>query len=507
MQQLLRGLEPTRDEINRALKRAADLIRTRVDYKYILILLFVKRLSDEWRSKFEDAVRKLKKEGLPEEQVHKLATDKSFQDFNYPEEYTWDKLRENINDLPINLSNAMKKLGELNSDLQGVVDRLDFMEFTRNMENFEILRQLFETLSGLELGNASPDVLGDAYEWILEYFAPQKAKEGEVYTPEEVIKLLIEILDPGPMDRVYDPAAGAARMLIGAYYHAKERYGDQEAKKLFLYGQEVNSTTFAIGKMNAIIHGIKDINMEVGDTLLNPKFKDGEVFRRFDIVIANPPWNQDGYGQDTLKKAEFRKERYDDGYPPNSSADWAWIQHMLASATNDGKVGIVLDAGVLFRGGSEKTIRTKLLKYIECVILLPEKLFYNTGAPGIIMILNRNRLVDRKGKVLFINASGEYRQHPEVRKLNQLGDEHIGRIGEAYKHFKDEEGFSRGVPLDEITEENDCNLNVTLYVFPKEEVEDIDVEAEWRELANIEKEISQVNEKIKEYLIELGIRV
>jgi len=506
MQEFLRGLEPNRNDINGALKKAADLIRTRVDYKYILILLFLKRLNDERKARYEEAVEELRKQDLPKEQAEKLAKDESFHTFNYPEEYTWENLRANINDIPITLSNALRTLAERNPDLQGVVDRLDFMEFTRNIENFEILRQLFETISGLELGNASPDVLGDAYEWILQYFAPQKAKEGEVYTPEEIIKLLVEILDPKPMDEVYDPAAGAARMLISAYYHVKQEHGEGEAKKLFLYGQEVNPITFAIGKMNAIIHGIPDIKMEVGDTLLNPKFKEGEKFKKFDIVIANPPWNQDGYGEGTLKKAEFYYERFREGFPPNNSADWGWIQHMLASAQDDGKVGVVLDAGALFRGGSEQAIRTRILNHdlIECVVLLPEKLFYNTGAPGIIMILNKNKLMDRKGKILFINASNEYRQHPEIRKLNQLDDEHIIKIVDAYGEFYDKSGFSRAVSLDEI-KDNGYNLNVTLYVFPQEETEKIDISGEWLELTEIELELQDINEKIAEYLDELGI--
>jgi len=278
--------EVTRDEIDRALKKAADLIRTRVDYKYILVLLFLKRLNDEWKMEFDKAMEHWKNEGLSEEEARKLAADKFFHRFKYPEEYTWDKLESNINELPINLSNALKSVAENNEDLQGVVDRLDFMEFTRNPENFEILRQLFEIFRGLDLGAASPDVLGDAYEWILRYFAPQKAKEGEVYTPREVIKLMVEILDPKPLDEIYDPAAGSGGMLIGSYYHAKLKYGEEEAKKLFLYGQEVNSITFAIAKMNAVVHGITDMKMRPGDTLLNPRFKEGETFKKFDIVIA-----------------------------------------------------------------------------------------------------------------------------------------------------------------------------------------------------------------------------
>jgi len=500
-------IEVTRDEVERTLKKAADLIRTRVDYKFILILLFLKKLSDEWWAEYRSAVERLKKEGLSEEEAKELARDKSFHRFNYPEEYTWERLRKvSVNELPIKLSEALKLLADRNPELQGVVDRVDFLEFTMHRENLEILRQLFEEFSRLSLGNVSPDVLGDAYEWILRYFAPQKAKEGEVYTPREVVRLIVELLDPKPLESVYDPAAGSGGMLILSFYHVKERYGKDEAKKLFLYGQEVNPTTYAIAKMNAILHGITDVELFVGDTLLSPKIKDGETFRKFDVVIANPPWNQDGYGEETLKKAEFCDERYKYGFPPNNSADWAWIQHMVASAKDDiGRVGVVIDNGCLFRGGREKTIRQRILKddLVECVILLPEKLFYNTGAPGAILIFNRNKPGERKGKVLFINASNEYEQHPEVRKLNRLGEKHIEKIVRAYHEFKDGDGFCRVVSLDEI-KENDYNLNVTLYVFPKEEVEEIDVAREWEELKAIEEEIREVEQEIRGYLKELG---
>ncbi|MDI3475106.1 MAG: type restriction enzyme protein [Thermococcaceae archaeon] len=497
----------TREELERVLKKAADLIRARVDYKYILLLLFLKRLSDEWEKEFEDYVKKLVKEGLGREEAEEIALqDREAYTINYPPEYLWRKLREkDVESLPQNLSQALKKLAELNPNLRGVVDRFDFMEFMLHRDNAEILRQLFELFSGLDLKNASPDVLGDAYEWILRYFAPQKAKEGEVYTPREVIRLLVEILKPGPRDEVYDPAMGSGGMLIGAYLYVKGKKGVDEARKLFLYGQEVNPTTYALAEMNMILHGIKSPKLAVGDTLRRPQFKDGEKLKRFDVVIANPPWNQDGYGEATLKKAEFR-ERFKYGYPPNNSADWAWIQHMLASAKEEtGRVGIVIDNGALFRGGAEKKIRSKVLKddLLEAVILLPEKLFYNTGAPGAIMVFNLNKSEERREKVLFINASQEYEQHPEVRKLNRLGKEHIRKIVDAFEKFEDVEGFARVVDLEEI-KENDYNLNVTLYVFPMEEEEEIDVKAEWEELRKINEELAEVDERIEGYLRELG---
>lgn len=176
-------VETTKDELMRACKQAADLIRTRVDYKYILVLLFLKKLSDEWKKEYKEALKILLERGLSRKEAEELAKDRSFHRFEHPEKYTWEELRKNIKELPVRLSEALKLLAEKNPELQGVVDRLDFLEFTRHRDNFDILVQLFELFGGLNLGKASDTILGDAYEWLIGYFAPQKAKEGEVFTP------------------------------------------------------------------------------------------------------------------------------------------------------------------------------------------------------------------------------------------------------------------------------------------------------------------------------------
>ncbi len=499
------GEEIKKEELYGLLKKAADLIRTRVDYKYILVLLFLKRLSDRWEMEYEKKIEELMEMGLPEEAAKEEAKMPEYHQFNMPEKYLWENIRKDVNRLPERLSEAIKYIAEMNPDLRGIFDTLEFTSFTGNSENLVILNQLMELFSSRKLHDTSSDILGDAYEWVLKYFAPQKAKEGEVYTPREVINLIVEILDPKPEESVYDPACGSGGMLIGAYKHVEKKYGKEGAKKLFLYGQEVNPTTYGLCKMNVYMHDIGDPKIERGDTLLYPKFKKGGRFRCFDNVIANPPWNQDGYDENTLKQGEYYKKRYGYGYPPKQSADWAWIQHMLASTKDGGKVGIVLDNGALFRSGKEKAIRKKVLEenegegLLDCVILLPEKLFYNTGAPGAILIFNKGKDEDRKRKVLFINASQEYVKHPDVRKLNMLGEENIRKISQAYREFSEEEGFSRIVPIEEIRE-NDYNLNVTLYVFPEEEIEEIDVEKEWEELKEIEERISQVETRMEGYL-------
>jgi type I restriction enzyme M protein len=497
----------SRGDIDALLKRAADLIRTRVDYKFILILLFLKRISDKWEMEFEEAYKEALADGLSEEEARLEAKRDEYHLFNLPEEFLWESLRKDVSGLTERFSKALKVIAERNPELKDVVDNVDFIQFAGSRENAEILRQLVELFSEKKLNHVSADVLGDAYEWILRYFAPMKAKEGEIYTPREVIKLLIEVLGPKPMESVYDPACGSAGMLISAFKHVEEKYGKEESGKVFLFGQEANQTILALAKMNMYIHDIRDAHLEFGDTFLYPKFKEGEGLRQFDVVVANPPWNQDGYDEEVLKKGEFWKQRFGFGFVPRQSADWAWIQHMIASAKDDGsRVGIVIDNGCLFRGGKEKAVRSAVLSeqndLVECIILLPEKLFYNTGAPGAIIVFNKHKPAERKGKVLFVNASRDFEQHPEVRKLNRLGDNNIRKIVDAYKSFSEEKGFSRVVSLREI-EQNDYNLNVTLYVMRDEEGEGIDITREFAELKELERQRQEVASKLEQYITEL----
>ncbi|MEM0381070.1 MAG: type I restriction-modification system subunit M [Nitrososphaerota archaeon] len=497
----LGGGEVTREDLERLLKRAADLIRTRVDYTFILLLLFYKAISDKWVVEYRQAYEDALADGLSEEEARLEAEKEIFHEFDLPKEYLWDEIRKNVANLHEKFSEALKTIASRNPDLKDVFENVDFMQFATSAENKEILRQLVEIFSSKNLYNVSPDILGDAYEWILKYFAPQKAKEGEVYTPREVIRLLVEILDPRSGESVYDPCCGSGGMLILSYKYVEERYGKEEADKLFLHGQEVNSKTLALAKMNIYIHGIRNVHLFLGDTLLSPKIKEDGGIKKFDIVLANPPWNQDGYDEETLKKGEFWRERFRFGFPPQQSADWAWIQHMLASAKDDGRVGLVIDNGCLFRGGKEGEIRRQVVEkdWIECVILTPEKLFYNTGAPGALIIFNKNKPAERKGKILFVNASNEYVKHPSVRRLNAFSKENIEKIVRVYREFRDLPSFARVVNISEVAA-NNYNLNVTLYVMPMDEDEKIDVFKEFEELKTLEKEREEIMRKLEEYI-------
>jgi len=304
----------------------------------------------------------------------------------------------------------------------------------------------------------------------------------------------IEILNPEPEKSLYDPACGSGGMLIVAYRYVKEKYGEEKSKTLFLYGQEQNGKTLSLAKMNGILHGTH-LNLVGGDTLLYPKFKTKNNIKKFDYVIANPPWNQKNlYDEDTLKKGDYWRERFKFGFPTKQSADWVWIQHMLAS-TENGKVAVVIDTGAVSRGGREKIIREKIIEetdWFEAIILLPEKLFYNTGAPGLIIIFNKNKLEERKNKILLINATKEF---VPGKPQNSLGKENIQKIVEIYRDFKEVENLSRIISKTEVRE-TDYNLSPSRFINIYEEEKYRPISEIKNDLKKLEEEREKIEEKV-----------
>ena len=494
----------TKNDLIKLVDDAADLIRTSVDYKYILVLLFIKRLSDRWKEEVEDAKDEIMREtGIDEAEALKRAVREEYHTYIVPENVLWDNIKKDGN-LTENLSKAITEIAKENKELDGVVNRIDFVDFTKSRENRLLLEQLFGLFDKYTLSNRciEGDAMGDAYEHILMRFAPEKAKEGEVYTPREVVRLMVEILDPKPGMSVYDPACGSGGILIEAYEHVKRKFGEEGANRVGLYGEERSPTTYALAKMNTILHGISDSHLDVGDSLLYPKFKTASGLRSFDLVLANPPWAQKGYGEKTLKQAEFN-DRYSYGFVPQRYGDWAWIQHMLY--TSKSKVAVIMDQGLLFRGNSEKVIRKKIVdeKTLESVILLPEKIFYNTGAAGVILIFNKNKQENHKNEVLFMDASQECGKHPNIRKLNIINKENISNIVSTCMNFETKDGFSKVVNVDEI-KSKDYNLNVSTYVHPVDNESSIDISGTIEGLNQINISIREVEQKLNAYLKELG---
>ena len=497
---------PGRDDLIRLLKSAADNIRTAVPYESILLLLFYKVVSDKWSS----IVSTYKGEGYTDEQAYILANEEYLKlyDENGKRLLTWDAVTRNPQTIQ-NIELALLQIVELNSTSEGislgelrrVIDRVGFSTLANKPDLRPILVNLVQLFDKYDFSTINYDVIGDAYQWILSYFAPTKAKEGETYTPREVIRLMVRLMDPENNSTIVDPACGSAAMLIESYNHIKAKL-EGEDPSLKLYGQDRNELMVAVAKMNLLLHGIKtDAKIFFADSLINPEFLKELGDLGADYVIANPPWNQDGYGEDNLSKPELRKiYRY--GYPPNNTADWAWIQLMLYTARR--KAVVVIDQGALFRGGKEGEVRSKIINedLIEAVILLPEKLFYNTQAPGAILVFNKSKPQERRGKILFINASNEYKPHPEIRRLNVLGDDNIDKITKVYREFAEVPGFSRIVPIEEVRK-YDYNLNVTLYVTPMGEEESIDLVSEWEELKRIEQERQELMNKVNHIMNEI----
>lgn len=497
---------PSKDEVLRLLKSAADIIRTAVSYECILLLLFYKVVSDKW----EVIASKYVAEGFNEEQAYELANNEYLilYDIDTKQLLTWKEVVRRYETI-IEIEKALIKIAELNKsdggvgleELRKLIDKVGLSTLASKEDLRPILVDLIELFSKYDFSQVDYDIIGDAYQWILSYFAPTKAKEGETYTPREVIKLMVKLMDPEDGSVIVDPACGSAAMLIESYNHVKEKIKHNPSLKL--YGQDRNGDMVAISKMNLLLHGIRtDTKIFFADSLINPEFLRELGDLNADYAIANPPWNQDGYGEDKLNKPELRKI-YKYGYPPNNTADWAWIQLMLYTARK--KAVVVIDQGALFRGGREREIRSKIISedLVEAVVLLPEKLFYNTNAPGAIIVFNKNKPPERKGKVLFINASNEYKPHPEIRRLNILGEDNIEKIVKTYREYVEVPEFSKKVPLEEIRK-NDYNLNVTLYVTPLGEIEHINILKEYEELKRIEEEKSQLLEKIEYIMSEVS---
>jgi type I restriction enzyme M protein len=370
---------------------------------YILPLVFLKRLSDV----SEDEVARLA-EDLGKGAQKLVDADHKLVRFYLPEQGRWPAVARVTTGLGQYLTDALRAVAKQNPKLQGVIDMVDFNATAagQRIVDDQRLVSLVQVLSKYRLGLADvePDILGRAYEYLLRKFAEgQGQSAGEFYTPREVAVLMAHILDPQPGMSIYDPACGSGGLLIKCHLRLLETQGEDRNSHRVLppgvaplqaFGQEINTATFAMARMNAFIHDM-EADVAVGDTMASPRFTGGEGrLRRFDIVTANPMWNQD-FPQSTYENDTY--ERFSFGFPPSSTADWGWVQHMFASLSDGGRLAVVLDTGAVSRGsGSAGSNRERVIRkafvdadLVEAVVLLPENLFYNTSAPGIIMFISR----------------------------------------------------------------------------------------------------------------------
>ena len=348
------------------------------------------------------------------------------------------------------------------------------------------------------------NVLGDAYEYLINQFADDAGKKGgEFYTPRSVVRLIVELLQPREGMRICDPTAGSGGMLIYAAQYVRENGGD--LRNLALHGQERNLGTLAIGKLNLLLHGLRSARLEAGDVIAEPRLTDPSGrLESYDRVIANPPFSLKNWGHDFAPAdPHHRFDRYG-AIPPKTRGDLAFLLHMLGVTNADGMVGVVMPHGILFRSGAEGKIRRGIVEadLFEAVIGLASNLFFGASIPVAICVLNKAKPVERRGKVLFVDAAQEGYFRPG-KAQNFIDSEHIGKIVEAFRAFEEVERFAHVADLEEI-ESNDFNLNISRYVDTTEPVEVMSVEEALAQLRDAEQRREEAVAKMDELLAELG---
>lgn len=503
---------------------AACAIRGPVDapkFKdYILPLVFLKRLSDV----FADELARFAIQFVSEKTARSLLETErargrvSLVRFFLPDHARWEAIHRQTTGLGQYLTEAVRAVARENPRLSGVIDMVDFNATAAGQRiiSDEHLAALIEVLSRQRLGldDVEPDLLGRAYEYLLRKFAEgQGQSAGEFYTPREVGMLMARLLEPEPGMTVYDPACGSGGLLIKCHLRLLEKYGVQENghlhlptqyAPLHLFGQEINPATFAMARMNAVIHDL-EADIRIGDTMRQPSFCDtAGRLRTFDLVTANPMWNQK-FPAELYENDPFERFRY--GAPPSSSADWGWLQHMLASLSDTGRMAVVLDTGAVSRGSGnqgsnrERDIRKAFVAadLIEAVLLLPENLFYNTTAPGVILVINRQKR--HAGEILLINASQLF---AKGRPKNYLTDEHIETIARLYHEWRAEAELTAVISREEAARK-DYNLSPSRYVSTNGGEKVLPLEEALVRLEEAEEERTETEQALKEVIKILGL--
>ncbi|MCG3725913.1 type I restriction-modification system subunit M [Vibrio cincinnatiensis] len=536
------------EELKTWLWGSANIMRGTVDSSdfknYIFGLLFLKRLSDVFDERVEAV---MEEEGCSAEEAMALIQEDNPEQF-VPVYARWNKLIERTENIGEYIDEAFAEIEHQNPSLEKVLTAIQFGD-KEKLSN-ELLTRLLRHFNQHKLGNKNlykADLLGDAYEYLIGKFADDAGKKGgEFYTPHEVVELIVKLIDPQPGHEIYDLTCGCGGMLVESARHIKENYengtimGKPNCK---LYGQEKNLGTWAIAKLNMFLHNL-DGDIKRGDTLVNPLHRDGEGLQTFDRVIANPPFSiknwweplelnggkivGDNGKERNVKYSTDLKDpygRFGLGVAPRTKADLAFVQHMVASTKDDGRIGVVVPHGVLFREGDEGKIRKGMLigndefkgDLIEGVVGLPPALFFNTGIAAAVLIINKDKPAALKNKVIFVDASAEF---GEGKAMNFLREGDIKRITTEYNKAKqtlvdageqtedklsellDSVSVDKYLRVVDITEikQNDFNLNISRYIDTSEEEEVIDIAATLKNITKIENDLIAVTNKLSGYL-------
>lgn len=484
--------------------------------EFILPLIFAKRLCDV----FDDELNRIAKEVSSRAKAFKLVKhDKKLVRFylplepKNPDDTVWSVIRTLSDKIGEQLTTHLRSIADANPLLKGIIDRIDFNATTHGQRDIDDdrLSNLIEEISAKRLGltDVEPDIIGRSYEYLIRKFAEGGGQSaGEFYTPAEVGFVMARIMDPQPGMDVYDPCCGSAGLLIKCRLVLDEKLRatkKRSAGPLKLYGQENEPGTWAMANMNMIIHDMEG-EIQIGDTFRKPKFRQQNRLQTFDRVVGNPMWNQTEFKEKDYDADELDRFPKGAGYP-GGKADWGWLQHVLASLKPTGRAAVVLDTGAASRGSGnannnkEKEVRQWFVEQdvIEGVIYLPENLFYNTSAPGVVIFLNKAKPKDRKGKIFLLNASREFvKGDPK----NYIPEEAIDRVTEAFTTWKEIENYSRLVNREEIAK-NDFNISPTRYIHTGEGEEHRPVAEILQDLDDLEVEATQIDASLRTILAKL----
>ncbi len=484
---------------------------------YILPLIFTKRLCDV----FDDELDRIAKEVGSRKKAFALAkADPKLVRFylplepDDPEQPVWSVIRKLSDQIGENVSSHMREIAKANPKLKGIIDRVDFNATVHGQRELDDdrLSNLIEAISTKRLGldDVEADIIGKSYEYLIRKFAEGGGQSaGEFYTPPEVGTIMSRVLQPEPGMTVYDPCCGSGGLLVKCEIAMEDCADTEKPAPLKLYGQEYIADTWAMANMNMIIHDMEG-EIEIGDTFRNPKFRSptGKL-RTFDRVVANPMWNQNWFEEKDYDNDELDRFPAGAGFPGKSSADWGWVQHMHASLNKQGRAAVVLDTGAASRGSGnagtnkEKTVRQWFIDHdlIESVLYLPENLFYNTTAPGIVLFLNRDKPKDRQGKVFLVNASLIFEKGDPKNFIPENG---IQSIADTLIRWKEEEKLSRIVDREEL-KKNDYNISPSRYIHTGEAETYRPIGEIVAELDAIEAEAKETDKALREILEKLGL--